>query len=147
MQRGRLITPSVKTALYGWRKKLGSPFDAIKTLSETKDPEGDRKDFNPYLTNRFFSQHIDTILHSNEMNTRFFLDSSIQYDYYFYAIRSRVRYGKWPKPDKDQLDKIELIAWANKISNREAKELLSLYDEDQLRILKEMRDVQECGYS
>lgn len=109
-----------------WRKILKdelTPFDFIKAASETKEdlihnadyPELIEKEYNPYITNKAFSMHSDTILHANEMNQRAHVFQGAQFQYYRTVLRKRKRFSKWHKAQKDKdLDLIQEIYSCNR---------------------------------
>ncbi len=41
----------------------------------------------PFLVNRAFAMHIDTIMFASEMNQYHQLSPQLQYDFYFHAVR------------------------------------------------------------
>lgn len=92
------------------------PFDFIKAASQTKedlilnsdDPEQAEKQYTPYVVNRGFSYFEDTILHANEMNMRHWLYKDAQFRYFLGSLRSRSRFSKWHKAEKNEtLDMIQ----------------------------------------
>jgi len=59
------------------------------------------KSYVPFMTNRAFSYHTDTIGYANVMNRYADVLTHLpQYEYYLYAVRPRKRFGpKWAKPE------------------------------------------------
>ena len=97
-------------------KEENLTFKFIESASKTKRdliksseiPEETEKKYVPFITNKSFSFHIDTILHANEMNSKHWLFKDAQYRYYLGALRPRDRRSKWFKAEKDQvLDNIQ----------------------------------------
>lgn len=93
-----------------------TPFDFITSASHTKvdliktadRPDEVEKQYNPFLANKAFSMWEDTVLHANEMNRMHHLFKDAQYRYYLTALRSRKRFSKWHKADKNaDLDAIQ----------------------------------------
>lgn len=93
-----------------------TPFDFINSASHTKvdliktadNPADVEKQYNPFLANKGFSYFEDTVLHANEMNRAHHLFKDAQYRYYLGALRSRKRFSKWHKADKNTtLDTIQ----------------------------------------
>lgn len=110
------FTENVKQPEQIVSKQKYTPFDFMSAVSETKqdlikndvDPEATEKLYNGYIVNRGFSYHADTILHANEMNMRHELFKSAQFYYYLGILKSRKRYSKWHKLEKDEeLDAIQ----------------------------------------
>jgi hypothetical protein len=100
-----------------------TPFDFIKSVSQSKKdliresdyPEQVEKQYNAYIVNRGFSYFEDTILHSNEMNMRHHLFNDAQYRYYLGILRSRNRFSKWHKAEKNtDLDAIQEVYSVNR---------------------------------
>lgn len=100
-----------------------TPFDFIKSVSQTKKdlireadyPDQVEKQYNAFIVNRGFSYFEDTILHANEMNMRHHLFSDAQYRYYLGVLRSRNRFSKWHKAEKNaDLDAIQEVYSVNR---------------------------------
>jgi hypothetical protein len=100
-----------------------TPFDFIKSVSHSKKdlireddyPDQIEKQYNAYIVNRGFSYFEDTILHANEMNMRANLFNDAQYRYYLGVLRSRNRFSKWHKAEKNvDLDAIQEVYSVNR---------------------------------
>jgi hypothetical protein len=100
-----------------------TPFDFIKSVSQSKKdliresdyPDQVEKQYNAYIVNRGFSYFEDTILHANEMNMRHHLFNDAQYRYYLGILRSRNRFSKWHKAEKNtDLDAIQEFYMVNR---------------------------------
>lgn len=107
-------------------KLIESASKTKKDLIKTADiPEEAEKSYVPFLTNKSFSFHPDTILHANEMNMKHWLFKDAQYRYYLGALRPRDRRSKWFKPSKDiALDNIQQVYQCNRsIAKQYAKVL------------------------
>jgi hypothetical protein len=98
-------------------------FKFIESASKTKKdliknseiPEETERQYVPFLTNKSFSFHADTILHANEMNMKHWLFKDAQYRYYLGALRPRDRRSKWFKAEKDiVLDNIQMYYQCNR---------------------------------
>ena len=96
-----------------------------------EDPEYATKSYVPYVINRCLSYFPDTILHSNEMNSKSFLDNKMQYDYYRFSLRKRKRFSKWLKEEKS--NDLQLVKEYFNYSNRQAKEALRILSQDDLK--------------
>ena len=103
--------------------KDDSIFTFIESASKNKKdliknadvPEEAEKKYIPFISNKSFSFHADTILHANEMNSKHWLFKDAQYRYYLGALRPRDRRSKWFKPSKDvALDNIQLYYQCNR---------------------------------
>ena len=103
--------------------KEHSPFDFINAASQSKKdligesdhPDLTEKEYVPYIVNRGFSFHSDTVLHANEMNQRAHVFNAAQFDYYRSVLRPRKRFSKWHKAEKDKdLDAIQEVYSCNR---------------------------------
>ena len=79
--------------------KIG-PFEYVKSINE-KSGMYDLSGYNPYLTNRAFAFHIDTILFAEEMNQHHALSPQLQYDFYYHSVRKGKRFGFPSKVEDD----------------------------------------------
>ena len=114
-----------------------SPFDYVKGINQ-KTYDYDLSGYIPFLTNKTFAMHLDTILLAEEMNQAHKLSPQLQYDFYYHAVRKGKRFGFPPKPEQN--DDIDLICEVYKYSQQKAKEALKLLTPEQLQSLKESRN-------
>jgi len=120
---------------------MSKPFDYVFAINTHKDIMSDtdndslmEKDYNPFLSNRAFSYHNDTILQANEMNRRHHLDKKMQFDYLLNNIRPRKRFAKWIKNESSE--NISVIKEYYGYNNTKAIEALSVLSEKQLKVLQ-----------
>jgi hypothetical protein len=90
----------------------------------------------PFLINKCFSLHIDTILYSNEMNKNYHLDKKLQYDFYINSLKPRKRYSPWIK--KQTIENIELVQEYYGYSYKKAIESLNVLSNDDLKQMKKL---------
>ena len=118
-----------------------TPFDFINSASHSKknlilsddQPDVIEKQYNPYIANRGFALHSDTILHANEMNMRHNLFKGAQYHYYLGILRPRDRRSKWHKLEKNtDLDAIQEYYQCNRIV---AKQYLKVLPPQELELI------------
>ena len=87
------------------------PFDYVNSINNTKknliEDETSEKGYNPFLTNRALSYHVDSLLYANDMNMLSILDNKLQYDYYLHGLKKSKRYSKWHKFEPSE--KYEII--------------------------------------
>ena len=123
-----------------------TPFDFIKSVSHSKNdliresdyPDQIEKQYNAYIVNRGFSYFEDTILHANEMNMRANLFNDAQYRYYLGVLRSRNRFSKWHKAEKNaDLDAIQEVYSVNRTVAK--MYLKTLSKEDLKRVHKKLQ--------
>jgi len=116
-----------------------TPFEFIKAASQSKKdligdndyPEMAEKQYTAFIVNRGFSYFEDTILHANEMNQRAHLFDRAQFDYYRGALRTRNRFSKWHKAEKNgDLDVIQEVYQCSRII---AKMYLKALSSDQMK--------------
>jgi len=117
------------------------PFDYVTAINTHKDIMTDtdndalmEKDYNPFLSNRAFSYHNDSILQANEMNQRHHLDKKMQFDYLLNNTRPRKRFAKWIKNESSE--DVSVIKEYYGYNNTKAIEALSVLSEEQLKVLR-----------
>ena len=70
--------------------------DWLNSINQTKkhlideDPSIE-KEYPPYIVNRCFSGHIDTLMFANEMNQYHFLPKKMQHDFLINIVRKKKR--------------------------------------------------------
>ena len=77
-----------------------SPFDYVKSINEKSEMD-DLSGYNPFLTNRTFAYHLDTILLAEEMNQAHHIGPQLQYDFYYHSVRRGKRFGFPPKVEEE----------------------------------------------
>lgn len=92
----------------------------------------DLSGYNPFLTNRAFSMHIDTIMMAEEMNQHHTLSPSLQYDFLYYAIRKGKRFG-FPKKVDDNDVKLDVVMRYFNYSRQKALESLEILTDGDIR--------------
>ena len=115
-------------------------FDFLNDISHKKkgiirDDPLTEKDYNPYIINKFLSQHVDCILYVNEMNIRPHCDKILQFDYLINSLRKQFRRSsKWLKPDF--FDNVEIVKEYFGYSTPKAKQALEILTEEQLDYIR-----------
>ena len=114
------------------------PFDHVNSINNTKknliEDETSEKGYNPFLTNRALSYHVDSLLYANDMNMLSILDNKLQYDYYLHGLKKSKRYSKWHKFEPSE--KYEIIKEYYKYNDKKTKEVMNLLNDSQIMILK-----------
>lgn len=121
-------------------------FEYLNAMSHTKvhnmkGTENDamaEKDYDGFMTNRAFSLHADSILFANEANKFTDIDKLMQYDFYFYGLRAKKRFSKWPK--KEKLEELEVVKKAFGYNNKHAREALAILTHQQINSLKQKQE-------
>ena len=98
------------------------------------------KEYPPYIINRCFSGHIDSIMFANELNKYPNLSRKLQYDFFLNSLRKKKRFSPWLR--KDQIKNLDLIKQYYGYSNEKAKQVLNILTKEQLSF---MRDRLETG--
>lgn len=114
-----------------------NPFDIVTDISFNKKKlidEFNEKEYSPFMVNRAFSYHIDTILYANEININHHADKLMQHDYLFYSIRKAKRFSKWAKKKKDS--DIDLIQEYYGYSYDKARVASTVLTNAQIKIIK-----------
>jgi len=107
-----------------------SPFVYVKSICEKKY-EYDLSGYTPYLVNRCFAMHMDTIMFAEEMNQAHQIGPELQYDFYYYAVRKGKRFGFPPKPEEHK--HVELIQEHYGYSREKALQALQLLTPEQVK--------------
>lgn len=116
-------------------------FDFVNSINAgkdlTEDKETDFKEYVPYLTNKAFSYHIDTILYANEMNLYPDLDGKTQYQYLINTIKPRKRYAKWTKAERSE--DLDLVQDTYQVNKNKAKKILRILSKEDLEEIRTKR--------
>lgn len=117
-------------------------FDYINAINKQNDlvnksdnPEDTIREYNPFITNKSFSFHQDSILAANAMNMNAHIDKKLQYDFFINILRPRKRYSKWFKRESN--DALEVIVESYKCNYERAKELLNILSDENIKHLKQ----------
>ena len=111
-----------------------SPFDYVKNLNTKADYDYDLSGYVPFLTNRAFAMHMDTVMIAEEMNQYHTLDPFLQYDFYYTAVRKGRRFGFPKKPEEHaQLELVQEYYGYSRIKAQQALEILSESDLCEMR--------------
>jgi len=113
--------------------------DWLNSINQTKknlideDPSLE-KEYNPYIVNRIYSGHLDSVLFSNEMNKYSFLPKKIQYDFYLNSLRSKKRFSPWLR--KDKIKDLDYVKRYYGYSNEKAQQALKILTKEQLNFIR-----------
>ena len=114
--------------------------DWLNSINQTKnhlideDPSTE-KDYPPYIINRCFSGHIDTLMFANEMNKYHFLPKKLQYDFLINIVRKKKRFSPWLR--KEKVTDIECIKQYYGYSNEKASQALKILTPEQISYIKQ----------
>ena len=113
--------------------------DWLKSINLTKknlideDPSLE-KEYSPYIINRIYSGHLDSVMFANEMNRYSFLPKKIQYDFYLNSLRSKKRFSPWLR--KDKIKDLDYVKRYYGYSNEKAQQALKILTKEQLNFIK-----------
>jgi hypothetical protein len=112
--------------------------DFFESINKSKkniiSDEKSEKCYIPYVINKSFSYHKDSIFYSNMMNRWSNLDKKMQYDYYLYGLPKGQRYAKW---HKDEDSSVEPIMAYYGYSRDRAREVARILSNDQIEAIKQ----------
>lgn len=101
-----------------------------------KEDPSQEKNYPPFLINKCFSFHIDSVLYANEMNKNYHIDKKLQYDFYINSLKPRKRYSPWIK--KQSIENIELVQEYYGYSYNKAIESLNILSNNDLKEIKKL---------
>ena len=97
------------------------------------------REYPPYIVNRCFSGHIDTLMFANEMNKYNFLPKKLQYDFFINIVRKKKRFSPWIR--KDKVQDLECIKKYYGYSNEKASQALKILTKEQINFIKKRLDI------
>jgi len=129
----------VKKLAYDWRYE-----NSINSGKEPLSLENQEFKYEKWRTNTSLTNHLDTIMDANQMNLNYHLSDQMHYDYLFYSVRKKKRFGskkserdkQLEREQKEEADKIALISEYYKYNTVNAKAALRVLTESQLEIIK-----------
>ena len=92
------------------------------------------KEYSPYIINRIYSGHLDSIMFANEMNRYHFLPKRLQYDFFLNTLRPKKRFSPWLR--KDEIKDLDLVKRYYGYSNEKAKQALRILTKEQLNFIR-----------
>lgn len=109
----------------------------LKQGDLTEDERAMQK-YPAYVINKCLSHHIDTIMHSNEMNQCQHLDNDLQYSFYLYSVRKSKRFSPWDRKSKDA--DLDLVKTYYGYNTNKAQEALRVLTKEQIEVIKTKLD-------
>lgn len=108
----------------------------INHISKTKQhilDDDSVKYYDPFIANKFFSQHIDTLSAAEFLNRNYHLSKKMQHDYLFYAVEKKSnRWKPWLKKNEQQKQELQLyedVALRFNLSLAKVKSIWSIISE------------------
>jgi len=113
--------------------------DWLNSINQTKsnimDTNPDSvKDYVPYIINKCFSGHIDSLMFSNEMNINHHLDKKLQYDFLINILRTKKRFSPWLR--KDTIKDLDYVKRYYGYNNEKAQQALRILTKEQINFIK-----------
>lgn len=103
-----------------------SPFEITSHINEKKGVlDVEEVGYDSYVINRVLSNTIDSVLFANELNRYWDIPKQQQFDFLYYGLPKKKRYGKWHKNQDDKAS-LELIQEYFGYSRKKAKDVLNL---------------------
>ena len=84
-----------------------SPFDYINMINNKTGIPENLEGYESFIVNRNFSHMADLILYVNEINVD--CDKQLNFDFYYYLLSKKKRYGKWSKKQKENSAKKDVL--------------------------------------
>lgn len=116
---------------------MSNVFDYVKSINE-KTEKLDIDGYVPYIINKAFSFMPETLFYADSMNINSHIDAQMQYDFYYYALPKKKRFGKWTK--KKVIPDIATIREYYNCSYQKAIEYSKILTDEQIVILKHRMD-------
>lgn len=120
------------------KKGKTNPFKIIDDISHKRDVVADDperlKEYLPFMVNRAFSYHIDTVYFANMMNRYYDLPVNQQYSFYINIVRPKKRFAKWA--NKHDNAELQLVKEYFGYSDTKALQALSVLSDDDLETIR-----------
>lgn len=95
-------------------------FSFVDSISLTKDyiySDETSREYNPWVVNRAFMIHTDTLYHAAQMNHWHQLDKKMHHDYLFHSLPKKKRWKKWLKQSEEEKNNQRVIEAVAKLLN------------------------------
>lgn len=108
---------------------LSNPFEITKNINKKSGhiTFGDSVKKMPiFMVNKVYSNTVDSVLYANEVNKFSIDDNQMAYDFYYYALPLKNRFGKFYKKPKEKND--QFIEAIMSVYNYSLNKALDVYD-------------------
>lgn len=130
---------TAKKLAYDWRFE-----NSINSGKDRLIVDKEEFKYDKWRTNSSLSNHLDTIMFVNELNINYNVTDQMHYDYLFYNVRKKKRYGSKKSERDKQLEKLQkeeeetlsLITEYYKYSTVKAKAVLKVLTPSQIEEIK-----------
>jgi hypothetical protein len=134
-----VVVEKQKKLAYDWRYE-----NSINSGKEPISLENQEFKYEKWRTNTALANHLDTIIDANQMNLNYHLTDQMHYDYLFYSVRKKKRFGskkserdkQLEREQKEEADKIALVSEYYKYNTVNARAALRVLTDSQLEIIK-----------
>lgn len=75
-------------------------FDYINIINMKGEIPENLEEYNSFMVNKNFSNIAETVLYANAVNVE--MDPKLHFDFYYYSLPKKKRWGKWHKAQKVQ---------------------------------------------
>jgi hypothetical protein len=120
------------------KKKKGDPFKLIHEISHRRDVIADDperiNDYIPFLVNRAFSYHMDTVWYANMMNQNHSMPKDHQYSFYINIVRPKKRFAKWA--NKNDNAELQLVMEYFGYNTQKALQALTVLSDEDLETIR-----------
>lgn len=117
---------------YDWRYE-----NSLNNKKEYLEVDKQPWKYEPWRTNRVFSNFAETIFIANEMNKAYVVADQMQYDFYYNMVRKGFR--QFPRR-KEKVDNFDLIQTYYKYNNERTREALRILSPDQIETIRKRLD-------
>lgn len=118
-------------------------FDYIGIINLKGEIPDTLEEYNSFMVNKNFSNLQETVYYANEVNVE--MDDRLNFDFYYYALPKKKRWGKWhkaQKPKKAYEDVLNNITEHYNCSKSKAQEIYEVLEAtDQLKKFAELYDI------
>lgn len=109
----------------------------LKQGDLTEDERAMKK-YPAFVINKCLAQHLDTVMHANQMNAASHLDNDLQYQFYLYSIRKSKRFSPWDKKSKDS--DLDLVKKYYGYTTEHARQVMRILTKEQIEVIKTKLD-------
>ena len=114
-----------------------SPFDWINNISSSREHWTVDSSYNMWMAAKAFLQHQDTVFIVSELTKLNITDPQAHYDFLFYSVPKRKRFGKWAKEIKsDDEELLEYIQEKFCYNRKNAIQTLEVLPQNEIELLK-----------
>lgn len=120
-----------------------TPFDYVKSINGKTGRITDFEDneYIPFIINKVFGNTQDSVFYANEANAfTSMVTPQMAYDFYYYGLPKKSRFGTWHKAKKEDKTTAEVIEYVMDYftcSKEKAVDIILDFDEDVINAIKD----------